>query len=258
MERRCETRCRTRYATSFETRPESRRCGRWDPPAETRHAGWDGWLRTLGRDPESQGWEVFVRRYGPWLRRRCWYALTRWDSRPHRDDVDELVQEVYCRLLENRRHRLMSFRGANEKALRTFLAKVLRTVVVNHVRYRQAARRCHSPTDQDMLYSYRKDKPLWEPPLDQVPCLSQSPERRALAIQQREQLRERCRRNLGRRSWRRDADILCLALFDGWSSREIAPEVRLSPSAVDSALARARSRLTAAGVELPERPCSNK
>lgn len=254
MEERRETRCRTHFVTSFETRSESRCHGRCKPPVETRQARWDGWVRALGRNPGSQSWEVFVRRYGPWLHRRCWYSLARWDAEPRWDDVEELVQEVYCRLLENRRHRLINFRGDSEKALRTFLAKVVRTVVVNHMRYRRAARRYNDRSERDLLYSHRADKHLWEPPLDQVPCLSRSPECRAQAAQQRDQLRDGCRRNLGRRSWRRDADILCRALLDGWRSRDIAPEVCLSPSAVDSALGRARRRLEAAGFQLPERP----
>lgn len=248
-----EDQCETRYEAGFETGRGSRCRGRCGPPVETRCTGWDGWLQTLGRDRENPGWEVFVRRYGRWLQRRCWYVLLRWGCEPRWDEVEELVQEVYCRLLENRRRRLRSFRGDSEKSLRTFLSRVVRTVVINHVRHRQTSRRCHGLRDPEPLPRWRSEMRMQSLQVDQVPCLSPSPERRVQTRQQRRLFRDRCQKVLGPRTYRRDAEILWLALLEGWSSREIASRVALSPSAVDTVVSRARRRLVAEGLELPER-----
>jgi RNA polymerase sigma factor (sigma-70 family) len=246
--------CTTRY----ESRCESPCDNSSENPCEPD--GLTEWVRSLGRGNDPGGWDFFVQRYSPWLRRRCWYMLQRGRPVVPSDELDELVQEVYCRLLANRRRHLRRFRGDSEKALRTFLARVARGVVLDHLRYRYAFKRSSMlRVSWGCASANHRARPATAPgetetePLDRVPCLRMSPEREALRRQQRRLFLRRCRETDGGRSCRRNAEIVWLALLEGWSSREIAPRMSLSPSAVDTIVHRARRRLEAKGIEVPER-----
>ena len=176
------------------------------------------------------------------------------------DEVDELVQEIYCRLLENGRQRLRGFQGDNEKALLSFLAQVARSVVLSHLRHRYASKRSEALSDSQGTFR----QGVWcdRPPapgerkierLEGVPCVRRSPEHEALRRQQRRTFFRRCRDTDGGRSCRRNAEIVWLALLEGWNRRKIAARVSLTPSAVDTVVYRARRRLAVYGIEIPER-----
>lgn len=215
------------------------------------HAGRDDSCGNESSGAESS-WEIFVRRYQPWLRRRCWYALMRWIEDPRLQDVEELVQEVYCRLLEGGRRRLRSFHGRDEKAWRTFLSRIVHTVVVDHVRHRSAIKRGSGPLAPEAGPSPCRSR-VWDPGLEDVPCLSPSPERLALIRQERNRLLRPPPGHKRRRTARRNAVILWLAVLEGCSSREVACRLSLSPSTVDSVVHRARVRWAAEGLEVPKR-----
>jgi RNA polymerase sigma factor (sigma-70 family) len=257
-----ETWCTTRYETPCESPCDNSTEIPTEIPTESpfEPCGVAEWVRGLARGNDPHGWNLFVRRYSPWLRRRCWYMLQRGRPVVPPDELDELVQEVYCRLLANRRRHLRCFRGDSEKALRTFLARVARGVVLDHLRYRYAFKRssmlriswgCASANPRARPATAAGETEV--EPLDRVPCLRVSPEREALRRQQRRLFFRRCRETDGGRSCRRNAEIVWLALLEGWSSREIAPRVSLSPSAVDTVVHRARRRLEAKGIDIPER-----
>jgi len=200
----------------------------------------------------ESGWETFVRRYQPWLRRRCWYALLRWIEEPRLQDVEELVQEVYCRLLEGGRRRLRSFQGRDERAWRTFLSRVVHTVVVDHMRHRAAIKRGSGPLAPGTGLTGCRSR-VWDPGLEDVPCLSPSPERLALMRQERNRLLRPPPGQKRHRTARRNAEILWLAVLEGYSSQEVACHMSLSPSTVDSVVHRARLRWAAEGLEVPKR-----
>lgn len=221
--------------------------------------GFAEWVRGLGREDDPSGWDLFVRRYGSWLRRRCWYVLQQGGGQVYTDEVDELVQEVYCRLLENGRCQLRCFRGDSEKALLAYLARVARHVVLDHLRYRFAAKRSAVPVVSNVSSTAMRPCKVAVARgetqvelLEGVPCLRLSPERQAVRRQERRDFVRRCRETGGGRSGPRNARIAWLALLEGWSSREIAARVSLTPSAVDTVVYRVRRRLAAYGVEVPE------
>lgn len=264
-----ETWCQTSFETSCAIRPlthraltngaEPDRAG--DGGSDHPERGFLDWFRTLSHGEGHRGWDLFVDRYGPWLRRRCWYVLQRGGGEMWTDEVEELVQEIYCRLLENRCQRLRGFEGDSERALRSFLARVARSVVLSHLRRRFASKRSRARSDSQG--SFREGAWCDRPPapgerkierLEAVPCLRRSPESEALRRQEWRVFFRRCRETDGSRCHRRNAEIVWLALLAGWSSRKIASRVSLSPSAVDTVVHRARRRLAAEGIEIPERP----
>lgn len=256
FERSCANRPLTHRALTNGAGPDRGGDGGGDHPER----GFLDWFRTLSHGDGHRGWDLFVDRYGPWLRRRCWYVLQRGGGEMWTDEVEELVQEIYCRLLENRRRRLRGFEGDSERALRSFLARVARSVVLSHLRRRFASKRSQARSDSQG--SFREGAWCDRPPapgerkierLEGVPCLRRSPESEALRRQERRDFFRRCRETDGGRDCLRNLRIAWLALHEGWSSREIAPRVSLSPSAVDTVVYRVRRRLEAYGIEVPER-----
>lgn len=192
-------------------------------------------------------WTEFVRRFGATVRGALCWTLCRLDVALPSDIVDELAQEVYCRLLADRGRPLRSFRGGHERQVRAFLARIARSVVFDHLRLLGAHKRprLSQPEDVEAICAWlTDDRP--------------TPEERVLRREQRLLVWHRVRRAASNRRplRRRNLGILRLALLEGWSSREISRDLggTLSPSGVDSIICRARQRLAEEeGVRLPSR-----
>lgn len=167
-----------------------------------------------------------------------------------------MVQEVYCRLLEKRRRCLRSFRGGDEKAWRTFLSRVVRSVVLDELRRRTAEKRSAGALES-WSESSASGTRRWSGVLDHVPCLEPSPEQQLQIRQYRGRILRLPQNRAARPNARRNAEILWMALLEGWSSQEIASRMSVAPSTVDSVVYRARVRLAKEGLETPER-CSGR
>lgn len=192
-------------------------------------------------------WAEFVRRFGSTVRGALCWTLSRLGVALPCDVIDELVQDVYCRLLADRGRPLRSFQGGHETQVRAFLARIARSVVFDHLRRLGAQRRprLSQPEDVEAVRTWlMDDRP--------------TPEERVLRREQRLLVWRRVRRVASKRRplRRRNLGILRLALLEGWSSQEISRDLggELSPSGVDSIIARARQRLAEEeGVRLPSR-----
>lgn len=205
------------------------------------------------RSPEPRAWERFVERYGPAIEAGVRRALRRvralrpaaeagrCDGAADPGQVQDMVQECYCRLLEGGRRRLIGFRGLTEPEARTWLARMAERCTRDRLRAERAGKR----GGRRKLVLLREGVPLADP--------TGSPERRAIG---RQELRRfaRCCHRLSRSQ--RDARILRLVYFEGLTSREVARATggALSPSSVDSVIHRFRRRLEEDGVPLPRRP----
>jgi DNA-directed RNA polymerase specialized sigma24 family protein len=86
------------------------------------------------------GWDEFVDRYARPLHAAVRRALARVDRRAGRELVEDLVQEVWCRLLEQgvRPHR---FRGRAHREVAGYLGRVAASVVVDRTRAACAVKR---------------------------------------------------------------------------------------------------------------------
>ncbi len=187
-----------------------------------------------------------VQRHGRTLRGRVRKALVR-RGLPARDDhAQELVQEVYCRLLENRGQRWRACRGRTDQQVAAYLNKVAERVVLDHLRSSAASKR-----GADFLI------PAGDGPgqLPEVADPGASPEDRLLSQERRREFLALCRAAARGRAQRRNFRILRLALLEGHSSREIAALVdgKLTPSGIDTVVHRLRARLARAGIVLPDR-----
>lgn len=205
---------------------------------EILHAG--RLIRRMGLDDSTGSWEEFVRGYGWRLECQVSNVLAQAGVAPRREDVEELVQDVYCRLLEQRRRRLRQFRGQSHGEVVSFLNRLARNVVVDHLRAVQAAKR------RGPLMGAQEMRQ----PLGRLSDPGPSTESRMIVRERWRELLRGCVKRVGCRSPRRDLRILQLAFFEGMSSREIAASAfrGLSTSTIDSVVYRARQRLSAAGV----------
>ena len=185
-------------------------------------------------------WEELVRRYGGILRGQVRRSLRSAGFPPAPEEVEERVQEVYCRLLMGGAERLRLLRRWSQAQVVSYLARTAERVVVDELRAMAAAKR-------------------GGPRIELAPCLGEvaeraadprgNPEEEAMLAESRRLLLVRCRLLAESMFWRRDRGlclrILRLALLEGWSSREISSAEGgwLSASTVGSLVHRARRRL---------------
>lgn len=200
------------------------------------------WVRgRLGRDE--------VARYGSRLAVRARKALRQSGYSQARDHIQDVVQEVYCRLLDGGGRRLTACRGAEEGQVVSYLGRVVERVVLDQGRRDRAAKRGGGRRER------LAGAEAWCLAFHQTDARG-TPEDRLLAAE-RYQLFLKEWRDLGRQATgRRNLRILRLALLEGRSSREIAGMLgKLSPSGVDTVIYRLRRHLaTTLGVALPRRP----
>jgi RNA polymerase sigma factor (sigma-70 family) len=194
-----------------------------------------------GYDRES-AWRTFVRRYGRFLANTVRRTLRERGEPGGRETVEELRQEVYCRLLAHEGHSLRNFRGSrgqgdDEASVRAYLGAIARSVVLDELRRRHALKR--GGGQRRPLSTTGFDNTLDSE--QAAPC----PERRAIL---RDRLRALINACTPDKRSQRSVQVLRWAFLEGWTSREIAAALpgRPSPSSIDSMLYRLRRRLTEA------------
>ncbi len=192
-------------------------------------------------------WSEFVERFHPRLVSAVRRTLLRFDSlRTSEERVEDLVQEIYCRLLGGGRRRLRRFRGRNEAQLMTYLQRVAASVVVDARRRALAEKRRGG-------HRVRLEERMLPPSLTGLDA--DGPEEQLLARERRRAFLVLCRHALGRRASPATVEIARLALLEGWTSREIAAGLRgeMGIAGVDSVIYRLRRNLAGRGITLPRR-----
>lgn len=194
---------------------------------------------------DSAAWSHFVDRFEGSLRRGIAIALT--GRRGHRQiQAEDLLQEVYCRLLEAGGRRLKRCRERDEAAIRAYLVRLARNVAIDYLRARRTVRRG------------RRHLLLQSPAgcgVDLAADRRPSVEDRLILRQQGRRFLRSCRRAAAGRKENRNVRILALAFLAGLTSREIARRLdgSLSPGSIDSLISRTRRKLADEGFELVSR-----
>jgi DNA-directed RNA polymerase specialized sigma24 family protein len=168
---------------------------------------WAALCDSLSSQPEA-AWEELVVRYGTGLKARVGSVLRRCGVPPHCDQVEEIVQEVYCRLLAGGGRRLRRCRASSDVQVAAFLGKVAERVALDQLRAARALKRGGDQTDQGTM-----DERAVDP--------RANPEELVLGRERLRLFLERCSAAGGRGDHRRNARILALAV-GGWTSHEIA------------------------------------
>jgi RNA polymerase sigma factor (sigma-70 family) len=199
-----------------------------------------------GRDTEV--WQEFRRRYEVRLVAGLRRGLRRTGVRYPPVEIEDLLQDVYCKLLDNGGRNLLRCRGDAEEAISAYLGRVAETVAIDRVRAEVAVKR-----GRGRVVSYSRDN---QPdPAAHLADSEVGPEQRLLRRERCRIFLARCREVVGPRTPRRDLRVLYLAYVEGWSSREIAGRLGdgLTPGSIDSLVHRTRRRLEKKGVGVPAR-----
>ncbi len=157
------------------------------------------------------------------------------------------MQEVFCRLLDDGGRRLRRCRAGCAEEADSYLGRMADRIVVDQIRTGSAAKRGGGLVGLDWSLIGGLTDNVLDP--------SGTPEDRLLARERLAELAGVIRELGDRLGGGRGARILRLALFDGWTSREIARHLggRLTATGVDSQLHRLRRRLASGGLQLPRR-----
>jgi len=208
--------------------------------------------RILNRG-DHKTWSAFVEVCRPRIRgaiRRVYLDL---DRRLLRQDLDDLEQEVYLRLLVcNRGRRGRRADGepevppvdAPERRVHAFFAQVACSVVIDALRRAAAAKRGHGFT-----------RSLSTAALDERPTADANPEQH---LEHGERIRtvvRRCRQVAGSDPARAKSRSLQMVVFAGCRSGEAARRTggRVRPSNIDALVSRLRRRLVTDGIVLGRR-----
>jgi RNA polymerase sigma factor (sigma-70 family) len=187
------------------------------------------------------GWEAYVVPFDNWLRKRVGRIMKRAGLRPEPEHVGEVVQDIYCRLLEGGESRLERLRQLQLRGTLNYLTRVAESTVYDQVRAARTAKRGNG----SRLRMSRQIRVRLEKVADPAPTPDQ-----AFLISEGRRLVQLRFRTLG---GLRDARILWLALVEGWQSRELGRAFALAPRTVDTLIHRLRRRFAGEGLELRRR-----
>ena len=210
-------------------------------------------VRECTQGDAEPAWRRFVETFDRQIRGNIVQTLLRLDRRAYSDTVDELVQEVYCRLLEKNRRALRRCRARSDSSFRGYLACLCTNLVVDHLRSLSAQKRGGWQSPSVSYVDFPRDSVAER--LESVADHAAGPEARLLMAESRRFFLRSCGSLLDGKRRQRDLEIVRLAFVEGWTSREISElfEGRLKPGSIDSLIHRHRRRLREHGVTMPSR-----
>ncbi len=202
-------------------------------------------------------WEELIGRFGAGLKARVGSVLRRCGVRPRDEHVEEIVQEVHCRLLAGGSRRLRRCRATSESQVGAYLGRVAERVALDQLRAARAQKRGGPSAAAE---AEGRQGEWWggggergERAVDP----RANPEELVLSRERLRLFLERCGALAGRRDHRRNARILALAVA-GMNSGEIARAVggALTARSIDGLLLRVRrhARQAASGGAGPAGP----
>ena len=191
------------------------------------------------------GWEAYVVPFEAWLRKRVSRIMKRAGLRPEPEHVREMVQEIYCRLLEGGPARLELLRTLEVRGALNYLTRVAQSTVFDQVRTARSAKRSAGRR----LGLSRQVRIR----LERIPDPAPTPDHAFLLAEGRRLVLRHFRSMGGPGSGERNARLLWLALVEGWGSRELGREFRLAPRSVDTLIHRLRRRFAGGRLELRRR-----
>jgi RNA polymerase sigma factor (sigma-70 family) len=199
--------------------------------------------------PDEAAWEEFVHRYHSTIRASVAKtfqrkALEELDRRPQfpDDQIDDLIQAVYLRLVDEERRAIQSFAGEHDNSIYQYLSMIAVNVVRDHFREAKALKRPKVCFSLDELIENVGDRvlgPAVVSRLDGTPANSPN------HTFTREELDEALERAVRDRHRERDTLIFKLRYYDGLTLDEIKDTLHLdlSPVSVGSILNRIALRL---------------
>jgi len=209
-------------------------------------------LRACANGGVDRDWREFQSLFESRIRGGVRRALRRAGRGQINDEVDDFVQETYCKLLERNARVLARCKSDDELGIGVYLGRVAERVTLDRLRAETAAKRGGGRVDSLEAVGNREGDRAW-------PTVEADAERRVLRQELRRRFLSACCRVAGR-SRERNTRILWLAFMDGLSSREISERLGeiISIAGIDTVLHRARGRLVAQGFLCGRRPLARE
>ena len=201
-------------------------------------------VERCGADHCEVSWQEFLNRYGWGLAASVRRALRQVGQDGRRDLEEDLLQETYCLLLADGRRRLHRCRGENDATVAGYLCRIAENVVYDYLRRSRASKR-------GKLLLVDSACPAASGRVERAIDPAAGSDHQALVRAGRRMFFVIGTRILTGRKRQRDLWITYLALFEQWTSREIAARLgTLSATNVDSVVYRTRRRLADSGMRL--------
>ena len=198
------------------------------------------WRRVVALEREGD-WCELLERIEPRLSRYVIAKLVGLQFSAKAELVEELVQEVYCRLFERGRKALTGCRAESDAALLSYLKTICQCLVVDHCRSVLSKKR--GGGNSEYVFADEGSRARW--------C--GSAEDRVLTRELRARLGTILAELSTPSQSERNRWIFERAVIEGWTSGEIGERTGLDPSGVDSIVHRMKQRLGALGLSVPNR-----
>ena len=205
--------------------------------------------RCSGRPPDDEAWKEFVRRYHTTIRINVIKTFHRKakeesDRKPQfpEDLVEDLVQAVYIRLVEDRNRALERFEGEHENSIFQYLGMIAINVVRDYFRETRAQKRPKISVSLDELLEMGGDGALMDESLGALWKPANADSTSSLT---EEEIDLALRRAVKGKNKDRDLLIFKLKFYEGLTLDEITQSMALdiSPVSVGSIINRIIKKL---------------
>lgn len=174
-----------------------------------------------GGEEETETWYRFFERLRPRIQGVLKVTLQSNGHFPTRMLVEDLEQEVYCRLLERDRAVLRRFRGATQGEAGEYLNRVVRSVALDYLIHARASKRTPPP---ELVVQGKKEKP-WIPYACNL-VFRVAPERFFLRRDALRRFWSVCARVVGSVNTAEKLKVLRQAWIEGMSTRDMVEASR--------------------------------
>lgn len=204
--------------------------------------------RCSRRPADEEGWQEFVRRFHLVIKSNVVKTFRRKareepDRKPQftEDQIEDLVQAVYARLLDDQNRALLRFIGEHENSIYQYLAMISVNVVLDYFREAKARKRPKISFSLDEMTETIGDSALPETAVARIDGHETCED----ALVAREEIEAALKRAVTGKHRERDLLIFKLRHYEGLTLEEIKNmlELNLSPISVGSILNRIAVRL---------------
>src|SRR5438128_3694029 len=203
--------------------------------------------RCAGRPVDEAAWQEFIRRYHGTIRA---FVIRTFKQRVYADssligqsldgNLEDLMQGVYIKLINDDAGALTRFAGAHDHSIHQYLGIIATNVVRDHFRFMRSGNRPRFIFSLDQL-SEEGDHALVREGIEVA--VSSGPTDRSVTVAQ-DEIEELLRRVIKGRNRDRDILIFKLRFFEDLTPMEISPLVRdLPPRQISSIIRRVLMRI---------------
>ena len=193
------------------------------------------WAGCHDRGYTEEGWDEFFRRFDGFIRRAVGLALRKQRSYYAHPEANDLVQQIYERLIANDFRALRNFRGRTEQTWCAYLSRICRNAVVDGRRTR-----VHRLPWGFEFFPLTDGEGL----AMRFQFVEEPSQERELHRRELRELIKTILQRMGRgKRAERDRRVFILRHYQGYSAAEVAQELQVTVNLVNTVYSRVRKRL---------------